>query len=60
LADIADFIEAKKLNINNPLSKNNWLIAGGGYSGAVAAWFKRIYPDHVKAAWSSSGFINAI
>jgi len=48
------------LNIDNPLSKNNWLLAGGGYPGALAAWFKRAYPDHVKAVWSSSGPINPI
>jgi len=26
----------------------------------LVAWFKNLYPDHVKAAWSSSGVINAI
>jgi len=38
----------------------NWLIVGGSYPGALVAWFKNVYPNHVRAAWSSSGVINAI
>jgi len=41
-------------------SSNDWLIVGGSYPGALVAWFKNVYPDTVKAAWSSSGVINAI
>lgn len=33
---------------------------GGSYPGALAAWFKNVYPDHATAAWSSSGVINSI
>ena len=32
---------------------------GGSYPGAYVAWFKQLYPDHVKAVWSSSGVIYA-
>jgi len=56
LADIAAFID--DFNIN--LQQDQWLIVGGSYPGALVAWFKNRYPNHVKAAWSSSGVINAI
>jgi len=36
------------------------MVVGGSYPGAFVAWFKNRYPDHVMAAWSSSGVINAI
>jgi dipeptidyl aminopeptidase/acylaminoacyl peptidase len=40
--------------------KRDWLVIGGSYPGALSAWFKSLYPSHAKAAWSSSGVINAI
>jgi len=58
LADTAAFIDYFKAN--NDVSQNQWLIIGGSYPGAFVAWFKNRYPDHVAAAWSSSGVINAI
>jgi dipeptidyl aminopeptidase/acylaminoacyl peptidase len=36
------------------------MIVGGSYPGAMVAWFKNRYPDHVMAVWASSGVINAI
>ena len=33
---------------------------GGSYPGALSAWFKSKYPNHVVAAWSSSAVINAV
>jgi len=44
----------------NMSGKHKWIIVGGSYPGALAAWFKSKYPDHVVAAWSSSGVIEAI
>ena len=57
LADIASFIEAQNKVLGR---KAEWVIVGGSYPGALAAWFKSLYPDHAVAAWSSSGVINAI
>lgn len=57
LADTALFIEAYK-EMMGANSTDNWLIVGGSYPGAFVAWFKHLYPDHVKAAWSSSGVID--
>lgn len=37
-----------------------WVCVGGSYPGALSAWFKAKYPNHVVAAWSSSGVINPI
>jgi hypothetical protein len=40
--------------------KPEWIVIGGSYPGALAAWFKSKYPDYALGAWSSSGVINAI
>jgi pimeloyl-ACP methyl ester carboxylesterase len=37
-----------------------WVVIGGSYPGALAAWFKNLYPDLAVAAWASSAVINAI
>jgi len=58
LADTASFIEMYKAQMAT--KTENWLINGGSYPGALVAWFKNVYPNHVRAAWSSSGVINAI
>jgi hypothetical protein len=38
--------------------KPEWIVIGGSYPGALAAWFKSKYPLHALGAWSSSGVIN--
>ena len=49
------------LQFENDLNrKPEWIIIGGSYPGALAAWFKSRYPNHALGAWSSSGVINAI
>jgi len=58
LADTAEFISWYNSTMTKPT--DNWLIIGGSYPGAFVAWFKHMYPDHVKAAWSSSGVIDPI
>lgn len=40
--------------------QRKWIIIGGGYAGALAAWFKSKYPLQVIGAWSSSGVIKAV
>ena len=40
--------------------KADWIVIGGSYPGALAAWFKSQYPEHAIGAWSSSGVIHAI
>lgn len=57
LADIASFIDGQNEHLGY---KADWIIIGGSYPGALAAWFKSKYPDHALGAWSSSGIIHAI
>jgi hypothetical protein len=42
------------------VQNKNWIICGGSYPGALSAWFRSLYPEHVLISWSSSGVINAI
>jgi pimeloyl-ACP methyl ester carboxylesterase len=35
-----------------------WFVIGGSYPGALAAWLKATYPDHVVGAWTSSAVIS--
>ena len=58
LADAAYFID-QELAINLKYNVSNILMIGGSYAGAYVAWFKHVYPDHVKAVWSSSGVVYA-
>ncbi len=61
LADTAWFIESmNKQFIDDNGVKPEWIVIGGSYPGALAAWFKSQYPLHSLGAWSSSGVINAI
>ena len=57
LADIAYFIEEQNKVLGY---EADWIIIGGSYPGAMSAWFKSQYPDHVVGSWSSSGVIHAI
>ena len=57
LADIASFIDSQNERLNR---KADWIVIGGSYPGALAAWFKSQYPQHAVGAWSSSGVIHAI
>ena len=38
----------------------DWIVIGGGYSGALSAWFQSKYPNYATGAWASSAMINAI
>ena len=59
MADLAYFIDAKNAEFNTTLGrKPEWVLIGGSYPGALSAWFKEKYPDHIVGAWSSSGVIH--
>ena len=58
MADTKEFIN--HINSTLTVKTENFMIVGGSYPGAFVAWFKNVYPDQVKAVWSSSGVINAI
>jgi len=61
LADVAYFIDAKNQQfITENGRKPDWVLIGGSYPGALTAWFKSKYPNHVIGGWSSSGVINAV
>uniref|UniRef100_A0A1I8ALQ5 Serine protease K12H4.7 n=1 Tax=Steinernema glaseri TaxID=37863 RepID=A0A1I8ALQ5_9BILA len=57
LADLANFIESmnKAHNITNP----KWVVFGGSYPGALALWFRELYPHLTVGAVGSSGPVQA-
>jgi hypothetical protein len=57
LADMADFIQAmnKQYDLN---SDNKWIVFGGSYSGALAAWARIKYPHLIHGAIASSAVVN--
>lgn len=57
LADIANFIRKQNTKLGY---EADWVVIGGSYPGALAAWFKSQYPDLAVGAWSSSGVIHPI
>ena len=54
LADLAYFIESKNEEYGLT-SSNKWIVFGGSYAGAMAAWFRLKYPHLVYGAVASSG-----
>ncbi|XP_055642694.1 thymus-specific serine protease-like [Toxorhynchites rutilus septentrionalis] len=59
LADLAEFVQYLK----GAVLRNEHahvLVAGSGYGGALATWFRVRYPHLADAAWSSSGFHHAV
>jgi len=58
LTDTVLLINHLKTELN--LGQQKWLVVGGGYAGALAAWLRTQYPDLVDAAWASSATIQPI
>lgn len=58
LADTVLLINHLKTELD--LGSQKWLVVGGGYAGALAAWLRTRYPDLVSAAWASSATIQSI
>lgn len=54
LADLAYFIDA--MNKEKQFSpETKWIVFGGSYPGALAAWMRFKYPHLVHGAMSASG-----
>ncbi|KFB51933.1 AGAP004013-PA-like protein [Anopheles sinensis] len=59
LADVADFVvHLRRTVIGNPFA--HVLVVGTGLGGGLATWFRVRYPHLTDAAWSSSGYVNAV
>ena len=56
LADLAYFLG--EMNLDNP--DRQTVVIGGGYPGALSAWFKARYPSLAVASWSSSGVVQPV
>ncbi|CAD5228720.1 unnamed protein product [Bursaphelenchus okinawaensis] len=56
LADLANFIRSKndELQLTNP----KWVVFGGSYPGALALWFRVLYPELTVGAVGSSAPID--
>eukprot|EP00697_Spironema_sp_BW2_P004423 gnl/Spiro4/16026_TR8617_c0_g1_i1.p1 gnl/Spiro4/16026_TR8617_c0_g1~~gnl/Spiro4/16026_TR8617_c0_g1_i1.p1 ORF type:complete len:582 (+),score=119.29 gnl/Spiro4/16026_TR8617_c0_g1_i1:62-1747(+) len=54
LADFASFVSAMKVQWNLSDDLNPWVVFGGSYSGAMAAWFRLKYPQLVVGAVAAS------
>ncbi|KAK0415706.1 hypothetical protein QR680_012075 [Steinernema hermaphroditum] len=57
LADMANFIKAQ--NKNNGYNNPKWIVFGGSYSGALAAWAREQYPELVYGSLASSAPVQA-
>ena len=53
LADFAYFHDEMVIKYNMT-ERNKWIVFGGSYSGALAAWFRQMYPNKVVGAIASS------
>ncbi|KAJ2603684.1 hypothetical protein H4R99_002298, partial [Coemansia sp. RSA 1722] len=59
LEDIAYFVRSAPAFVNKSVgltigSENKWIATGGSYSGNLAVWVRREYPDLFHAAYASS------
>jgi hypothetical protein len=61
LADYAYFIQQRNIEYKEKHEKEfRWIVSGGSYAGALAAWFRYKYPHLAIGAVASSGVVNAI
>lgn len=59
LADFAYFIEVQKQEMGLDEMLNPWIVFGGSYSGAMAAWLRLKYPNLIVAAVAASAPVHA-
>ncbi|KAG9304813.1 hypothetical protein G9A89_016843 [Geosiphon pyriformis] len=59
LQDVANFIRHPPYNPIIIPYNSRWITVGGSYSGMLAAWMRKKYPDLVFAAYSSSAPLKA-
>ncbi|CAJ0954324.1 unnamed protein product, partial [Mesorhabditis belari] len=57
IEDLAFFI--KYINKQNGWTGTKWVVFGGSYPGALAAWFRQAYPELAIGAVGSSGPVQA-
>ncbi len=61
LSDLATFIQfIRKNKLYNVDKDTKWVIVGGSYAGAMAAWFRSKYPHLSAGAIGSSGVVLAV
>jgi hypothetical protein len=62
LRDIARFTEtiSEMLAEEHEQPKQRWVVIGGSYPGAMAAWFRYKYPHIAFASLASSGVVDAV
>ncbi|KAK0395769.1 hypothetical protein QR680_001419 [Steinernema hermaphroditum] len=57
LADLANFIQS--MNAEHNITDPKWVVFGGSYPGALALWFRELYPNLTVGAVGSSGPVQA-
>ncbi|GIQ85305.1 peptidase S28 [Kipferlia bialata] len=65
LEDVAQFIDFYDELIHpdthvSGVPRNQWVVIGGSYGGALSAWFRIKYPHLAAASVASSGVVNCI
>lgn len=58
LGDVANFIRTQNRNLN--LTNPKWIVFGGSYAGALALWFRELYPELAIGAVGSSAPIQPV
>ena len=58
LADVQHFIT--QMNAKFGLDNAKWVVFGGSYAGALAAWADQLYPDLVFSTVGSSAIVEAV
>uniref|UniRef100_A0A0K0ERI0 Serine protease K12H4.7 n=1 Tax=Strongyloides stercoralis TaxID=6248 RepID=A0A0K0ERI0_STRER len=59
IEDVGYFIKSMN-KMNNYSNNTKWIVFGGSYSGALAAWSRQLHPELVYGAIASSGTIQAV
>uniref|UniRef100_A0A0N5BHV7 Serine protease K12H4.7 n=1 Tax=Strongyloides papillosus TaxID=174720 RepID=A0A0N5BHV7_STREA len=59
IEDVGYFIKSMN-EANNYSNDTKWIVFGGSYSGALAAWARQVHPELIFGAIGSSGPIQAV